>query len=172
MKEDTKHPLLMSILFFTFSLMFIFFFITSLNDLNASKTTNYNDLIYGEFTVESIREITDSETSTMYYIDVLEEEKNIRINNLLTNKKVSDGILSLKSGDRIYCYFTSNSSYYEIVQLKTDNSTILSLDDYKEIYNRQGTIGIVISPFMFIIMFGIAVKALFLFHMQKKKITI
>ena len=168
MKEDIKHPLLTSILFFSFSLMFIFWFIGSINYLNASKTT-YEDLIYGEFTVEGIREITDAENS-MYYIDVIEDEKNIKVNNLLTDKKVSDGILSLKSGDMIYCYFISNSSYYEIVELKTDNITILSLDDYNEIYNRQGTLGIVISPIAFVIMFGIAVKPLW--YIRKKRTTV
>ena len=103
-------------------------------------------------------------------IDVVEDERNIKVNNLLTNKKVIEGILSLKSDDMIYCYFVNSSSYYEIVELKTENRTILSLDDYNEIYNRQGTLGIVISPIMFVIMFGIAVKALW--HMQKERTTI
>ena len=169
MKENIKQPLLLSVLFFAFSLMFIFMFVTSINDYNASKTT-YDDLMYGEFTVESIREITDPEASSMFYIDVVEEEKNIKINNLLTKKKVSDGILSLKRGDKIYCYFTSSSSYYEIVELKTDSSTILSLDDYTEIYNRQGTLGIVTAPIMFVIMLGLAVKSLL--YMRKEKTTI
>ena len=169
MKEDTKHPLLISILFFAFSLAFIFLFIISINYYNASKTT-YDDLMYGEFTVKSIREVTDPDMGNMYYIDVVEDERNIKVNNLLTNKKVIEGILSLKSDDMIYCYFVNSSSYYEIVELKTENRTILSLDDYNEIYNRQGTLGIVISPIMFVIMFGIAVKALW--HMQKERTTI
>ena len=70
MKEDTKHQLLISILFFAFSLAFIFLFIISINDYNASKTT-YDDLMYGEFTVKSIREVTDPDMGNMYYIDVL-----------------------------------------------------------------------------------------------------
>ena len=169
MKEDTKHQLLIFILFFAFSLAFIFLFIISINYYNASKTT-YDDLMYGEFTVKSIREVTDPDMGNMYYIDVVEDERNIKVNNILTNKKVIEGILSLKSDDMIYCYFVNSSSYYEIVELKTENRTILSLDDYNEIYNRQGTLGIVISPIMFVIMFGIAVKALW--HMRKERTTI
>ena len=169
MKEDIKHQLLISILFFAVSLIFIFLFIISLNYYNASQTT-YDDLMYGEFTVKSIREVTDPDMGNMYYIDVVEDERNIKVNNLLTNKRVSDGILSLKSDDMIYCYFINSSSYYEIVELKTENSTILSLDDYNKIYNHQGTIGIVISPIMFVIMFGIAVKALW--YIRKKRTTI
>ena len=169
MKEDTKHQLLTSILFFAFSLIFIFLFIISINDYNASKTT-YDDLMYGEFTVKSIREVTDSDMGNTYYIDVVEDERNIKVNNLLTNKKVIEGILSLKSDDMIYCYFVNSSSYYEIVELKTENSTILSLDDYNKIYNYQGTIGIVISPIAFVIMFGIAVKPLW--YIRKKRTTV
>ena len=169
MKEDIKHQLLISILFFAVSLIFIFLFIISLNYYNASQTT-YDDLMYGEFTVKSIREVTDPDMGNMYYIDVVEDERNIKVNNLLTNKRVSDEILSLKSDDMIYCYFINSSSYYEIVELKTENRTILSLDDYNEIYNRQGTLGIVISPIMFVIMFGIAVKALW--YIRKKRTTI
>ena len=169
MKNDIKYSLLISALFFAFSLMLVFLFIISINDYNASKTT-YNDLTYGEFTVESIREIADPDMGNMYYIDVAEEEKNIKVNNLLTNKKVRDGILSLKSGDMIRCYFISNSSYYEIVELKAENRTILSLDDYNKIYNSQGIIGIIISPILFVIMFGIAVKALW--SIRKARIAV
>ena len=66
--------MLISVLFFAFSLMFVFLFIISINYYNASKTT-YNDLMYGEFTVESIREIVDPDMGNIYYIDVAEEEK-------------------------------------------------------------------------------------------------
>ena len=169
MKKDIKYRMLISVLFFAFSLMFVFLFIISINYYNASKTT-YNDLMYGEFTVESIREIADPDMGNMYYIDVAEEEKNIKVNNLLANKKIRDGVLSLKSGDMIRCYFISNSSSYEIVELKAENRTILSLDDYNKIYNRQGTIGIIISPILFVIMFGIAVKALW--SIRKARIAV
>ena len=74
--------------------------------------------MYGEFTVKSIREVTDPDMGNMYYIDVVEDERNIKVNHLLTNKRVIDGILSLKSDDMIYCYFINSSSYYEIVELK------------------------------------------------------
>ena len=169
MKKDIKYRMLISVLFFTFSLMFVFLFIISINYYNVSKTT-YNDLMYGEFTVESIREIVDPDMGNIYYIDVAEEEKNIKVNNILANKKIRDGVLSLKSGDMIRCYFISNSSYYEIVELKAENRTILSLDDYNKIYNRQGTIGIIISPILFVIMFGIAVKALW--SIRKARIAV
>ena len=74
MKKDIKYRMLISVLFFAFSLMFVFLFIISINYYNASKTT-YNDLMYGEFTVESIREIVDPDMGNIYYIDVAEEEK-------------------------------------------------------------------------------------------------
>lgn len=169
MKENLKQLLLTFVLFLAFSLMFIFLFINSLNYYNGSKIT-YDDLIYGKFTVVSIKEIKDPEMDNMYYINVAEEEKDIKVNNLLANRNVRSGILSLKNGDIIYCYLIDGSPYYEIVELKTETSTILSLDDYNEIYKRQGIIGIITSPIGCAIMLGIAIKA-FVMYMKEKKET-
>ncbi len=167
MKKNLKYPLLMSVLFF--GLMFIYLFISSVNYYNTSKTT-YDDLIYKEFTVKSIRGIKDPEMDNMYYIDVV-EERSIKVNNLLTNKNVRNGLLALKNGDIIYCYLKNGSSYYEIVELKTENNTILSLNDYNEIYYRQSMIGFMISPIMFTIMLGITTKA-FVVYTKEPKNTI
>ncbi|MBE6531209.1 MAG: hypothetical protein E7679_03845 [Ruminococcaceae bacterium] len=166
MKEDLKHPLLISVMFFVFSIMFVAMFISSINYKHNSKTT-YNELIYKEFTIESIREMQDPD-GNIYYIDVVEEERNIKVNNLLTSKNVRDGISSLKKGDILYCYLKDASSHYEVVELKTENNTILSLDDYNEIYNREGIIGIIIAPIMFAIMLGIAIKAFVIYKKENK----
>lgn len=171
MEENQKQPLLISVMFFAFSLMFIAMFIISVNYNNKSKTT-YNDLIYKELTVESIREVKDPEGDNMYYIDVVEEEKNIKVNNLLTNKNVGNGVLSLKGGDIICCYLIDGSSYYEIVELKTETSTILSLDDYNEIYKHQGVLGIITSPIIFAIMLGMAIKSFVAYTKEKKETNI
>ena len=171
MKENLKQPLLISVMFFVFSLVFVVMFITSVNYNHNSKTT-YEDLIYREFTVEGVREVNDPDGDDMYYIDVAEEETNIKVNNLLANKKVKSGVLSLQKGDTIYCYLKNGSSYYEIAELKTESGTILSLDDYNRIYKHQGNTGIVISPIMFAVMLGIAVKAFVAYMKEKKRLAI
>ena len=105
----------------------------------------------------------------MYYIDVAEEEKNIQVNNLLAKGNVRNGILSLKSGDIIYCYFIDGSSYYEIVELKTETGTIFSLEDYNEIYKQQSITGIIIIPIIFAITLGVAIKAFVVYTKEKKE---
>ena len=168
MEKNLKHYLLTSAVFFAFSLMSIAMFIVSIIYNNNSKTS-YDDLIYKELTVESIRKIIVPDGYDMYYIDVVEEEKNIEVNNLLTNGNVRDGIQSLNKGDTIYCHLKKDSSCYELVELKTENSTILSLDDYNEIYNRESILGLIISPVLFAIMLGIAIKAFVAYMKEKKK---
>ena len=156
MKENSNHALVLPIACCIFSLLFVFMFFVSLNDYQKSKTT-YQDLIYKEFTVESVREKTYSDADIVFYIDVVEEEKNIKINNVLTHKNVNAGTRSLQKGDKIYCYLIEKSSNYEIVELKKEDSTILSLDQYNEIYKRESILGFLISPIGFAIVFGFSV---------------
>lgn len=162
-----KKTLLISIMFLVFSLIFVFIFSISINDYNSSNIT-YDDLIYKEFTVENIREITDPEMGNIYYISVVEDDKQIKVNNLLTNKDAINGILSLNAGDKIYCYLLEDSSCYEVIELKTSTRTILSFDEYKEIYKHHGTLGLIISPIGFILMLGLSIWSFVLYSREKK----
>ena len=118
--------------------------------------------------MEHIRETTDPDMGNTYYISVVEENKQIKVNNLLTNKNVINGILSLHAGDKIYCYLIEDSTYYEVAELKTSTATILSLDEYKEIYNHQGILGLIISPLGFTLMLGFSIWG-FVLYMKVKK---
>lgn len=165
-----KKPLFISIMFLVFSLLFVFIFSISINDHNYSNI-DYDDLTYKEFTVENIREITDPEMGNMYYISVIEDDKQIKVNNLLTNKDVVNGILSLNAGDKIYCYLLEDSSCYEVIELKTSTRTLLSLDEYKEIYKHQGTLGLIISPIGFILMLGLSIWSFVLYSREMKGVN-
>ena len=96
MNKTMRQPLLISIMFFIFSLIFVLIFTKSF-DYYKTSNISYNELIYKEFTVENIRETTDPEMGNTYYISVVEENKKIKVNNLLTNKDVINGILSLNA---------------------------------------------------------------------------
>ena len=170
MNKTIRQPLLISIMFFLFSLIFVLIFTISFNDYKTSNIS-YEDLTYKEFTVEHIRETTDPEMGNTYYISVVEENKQINVNNLLTNKEVINGILSLNAGDKIYCYLIEDSSYYEVAELKTSTATIFSLDEYKEIYNHQGVLGLIISPIGFTSMLGFSIWGFVLYMKEKKCIN-
>ena len=146
--------------------MFLFLFFDSLHNLNKSKT-KYEDLIYKEFTVESINKQDDPEMGATYSIVIYEDDKIIFINNLLTEYDVRVSLESLKEGDKIYCYLIETQSRYECVELKSD-IMILSLDQYNQIYSKQGILGLIIIPIGFLICFVFSIKFFHAYHSERK----
>ena len=128
----------------------IYFFHVSIQYINKVKST-YEDYIYKEFTVDHIDVDYDSEMGYTYTITVSEEYKKIIVNNLLTKIDVRDKLDSLKEGDKIYCYLTETTSRYEAAEIKSDEMVVLSLSRYEEIYSRDGLIGVVMMPIVFLI---------------------
>ena len=150
--KQSKTLLISCIIFSLFAVMFLFLFFDSLHDLNKRKT-KYEDLIYKEFTVESINKQDDPEMGATYSIVIYEDDKIIFVNNLLTKYNVRVGLESLKEGDKIYCYLIETQSRYECVELKSDKM-ILSLDQYNQMYSKQGMLGLIIMPIGFLVCFA------------------
>ena len=164
--KQSKAMLGSCILFLLFAIMFICIFFVSLQYLNNSKT-KYEDLIYKEFTIEHISKQDDPEMGNTYTITVLEDDKKIFVNNLLTERDVRVGLDSLKEGDKIYCYFIETTSSYECVELKSD-IMILSLDQYNQTYSKQGILGLIIMPIGFLICFVFSIKFFHAYHSERK----
>ena len=74
---------------------------------------------------------------------------------------------SLKEGDKIYCYLIETQSRYECVELKSD-IMILSLDQYNQIYSKQGILGLIIMPIGFLICFVFSIKFFHAYHSERK----
>ena len=102
-----------------------------------------------------------------YTITILEDDKKIFVNNLLTERDIRIGLDSLKEGDKIYCYLIETTSRYECVELKS-NIMILSLDQYNQIYSKQGIHGLVIMPIVFLICFVYSIKFFHAYHSERK----
>ena len=96
--------------------------------------------------------------------------KKIKINNLLTNAEVINGVETLKTGDKIYCYLFETSSNYDAVEIKAEK-TILSLEQYNKTYSNQGILGIVIMPIGFVICLTLAIMCLFAKFKEKENIA-
>ena len=65
------------------------------------------------------------------------------------------GMLTVKEDKKdlvYYCYLIETTSRYECVELKSD-IMILSLDQYNQIYSKQGILGLIIMPIGFLICF-------------------
>ena len=62
-----------------------------------------------ECTVENVRESGNIEDGYQFYISIVEDEKVIRGNNLLTKNSVIEELRKLQNGDHIYCYVKEGS---------------------------------------------------------------
>lgn len=171
MDKNSKIILFTGILFLFFSIIFSSLFVGSLVKYNESNNLTYNDLMYIECTVESVRESGNQEDGYQVYISIKEEKKYVRVNSLLTKHNVLEDLRELKNGDKIYCYVKEEKSYYEVVEIKEDNM-ILSLEQYKQIMHKQSISGFIIFPIVFCLSTGIGVCSIIAVFKNKKRIQL
>ena len=92
---------------------------------------DYGELAYREFTVQSIKQLTGKHNRYEVYTN--EEQAPLIISRIgfgATNHQEMDLV---KQGHKILCYITTaptKSFSYEIIDLRTENKIILSLEDY------------------------------------------
>ena len=162
--EKTKQiqsPLHTSIVLLISSLVFLIFLIVSISDYNKSQMS-YSDLTYKEFTVDEVIRRYDPEMGYSYYISICETEKRIFVNNLLAKQSVREGLDSLEKGDKIFCYLIEDSSNYDAVEIK-DDETILPLEEYNDIYRNNSLFGLIVMPIGFILFIAFSIKYLFIY---------
>ena len=154
MNKSNKIILLTGILFLLFSVAVLPLCVGSIIRFSDTSKTTYDELLYKEFTVEEVRKTGNAEDGYVFNILVVEEQKLLKINNLLTERNVIAGLSDLRKGDVISCYLIEDSSHYEVVEIKSD-VMILSLEQYKQIYYNQGLLGIIMFPILFFVFAGI-----------------
>jgi hypothetical protein len=152
-------------IFLAFALVFIGFLAVMINYHQMSKIS-YDDLSYEEFTVEEVNR-KDTFFGDSYNIVVSETDKTIRIDNLFSMPYLEERYLSLEKGDVIHCYLIEKESYYDIVEIKSDE-IILSLEEYKEIYANNSTFGLVFCPIVIIACIAFSIKSL-VEYLRKQK---
>ena len=168
MDKNSKIILFTGILFLFFSIIVSSLFVGSIKQYNESNNLTYNDLLYMECTVESVRESGNQEDGYQVYISIKEEKKNVRVNSLLTKHNVLEDLRELKNGDKIYCYVKEEKSFYEVVEIKEDNM-ILSLEQYKQIMKEQGITGLIIFPIVFCLSTGFGIYSIYRVYKENKK---
>ena len=152
-------------MFLAFALIFIGFLTVMINYHQMTKIS-YDDLSYEEFTVEEVNR-KDTFFGDSYNIVVSETDKTIRIDNLFSMPYLGERYLSLKKGDVIHCYLIEKESYYDIVEIKSDE-IILSLEEYKEIYENNSTFGLVFCPIVIVACIAFSIKSL-VEYLRKQK---
>ena len=154
-----------SFMFLVFSIIFIGFLAVMINYHQMTKIS-YDDLSYEEFTVEEVNR-EDTFFGDSYNIVVSETDKRIRIKNLFAKPYLEERYLSLEKGDVIYCYLIENESYYDIVEIRSDE-VILSLEEYREIYENNSTFGLVFCPIVIVVCISFSIKSL-VEYLRKRK---
>ena len=152
-------------MFLAFALIFIGFLAVMINYHQMAKIS-YDDLSYEEFTVEEVKR-KDAFFGDSYNIVVSETDKTIKISNLFAKPYLEDRYLSLEKGDIIYCYLIEKESYYDIVEIKSDE-IILSLEEYKEIYANNSRFGLIFCPIVIVACIAFSIKSL-VEHLRKRK---
>ena len=152
-------------MFLAFALVFIGFLTVMINYHQMTKIS-YDDLSYEEFTVEEVNR-KGTFFGDSYNIVVSETDKTIRIDNLFSMPYLGERYLSLKKGDVIHCYLIEKESYYDIVEIKSDE-IILSLEEYKEIYENNSTFGLVFCPIVIVACIAFSIKSL-VEYLRKQK---
>ena len=152
-------------MFLAFALIFVGFLTVMINYHQMTKIF-YDDLSYEEFTVEEVNR-EHAFFGDSYDIVVSETDKTIRISNLFSMPYLGERYLSLEKGDIIYCYLIEKDSYYDIAEIKSDE-IILSLEEYKEIYENNSTFGLIFCPIVIVACIAFSIKSL-IEYLRKQK---
>ena len=133
----------------TISVVYIFIFAVSIGDIKKSLV-GYDDLVHMELTVEDVR-MSRSDGEYTYNITVEELNGTLRVGNLHAVGKTRAMLDSLKAGDKIYCYIGYDNGRYNAAEIKTEDETVLSLEDYTSNYRKNAIIGFTAVPAIYVI---------------------
>lgn len=131
-------------------ILYIFIFVTSVKDMRESKI-EYTDLTYMELTVKDVRSVYHSDDGYKYYISVNESDKTVFVNDLLAKSDIRKGLDALDDNEKIYCYAKEDGTRYNAVEIKTDNDTVLSIEEYRYIYRKNALLGFIAIPIILVL---------------------
>jgi len=111
----------------------IFVSVVGITGVNNAENCalNYDELIYKEYKVRNIT--IDYNQNTALILHVEEEDLPLYISEVCYEVINDAALTNLGVGDTITCYVlhaTMKSYSYEIAEIKSENRTILSLDNY------------------------------------------
>ena len=125
-----------------------------------SKSYEYDDLKYDEYTIQYVKQIIPKghggQYARRYYeITVEEEKKPLLIDSLSVDGMNEDIVKNAKKGEMISCYITKSEEdkySYVLIEFKISNEIILTLNTYNKLH-RNSNIMLVITFVAFAIAF-------------------
>ena len=107
-----------------------------------SKSYEYDDLKYDEYTIQYVKQIIPKgrggQYARRYYeITVEEEKKPLLIDSLSVDGMNEDIVKNAKKGEMISCYITKSEEdkySYVLIEFKISNEIILTLNTYNKLH--------------------------------------
>ncbi len=109
---------------------------------------SYDDCVYKKYTVVKVEERKGK--VRFFQIQVREEENGIRFEQTLNRTITKSDIMDLKENDVIYVYLND----LHPVEIKTEDSDIFSLEDYKEAFRKNSVAGFIFVPVIVVLLFA------------------
>lgn len=119
----------------------------------------YEELLHDEFTFKKYEKINRGKSGQIYEIYFEEYSKPFEVSNITQIHLNKNGLNKLMAGEIVEVYYLQNHSgnyTYEILEMSTGSTILLSLDDYITVNQNNQIVGMIICPILGII-------ALFLF---------
>ena len=126
----------------------VFGIMNGIDDLNRSKIT-YDELKYREYIFVSYEIDDNHKGGDKFYISVEGKAETLFVSELLTPHKYDD-FEALQAGDKLYCYVYEDDGIIRVSEIKADKM-IISLDEYNEIYRKNGVELIIIMSCLFMV---------------------
>lgn len=152
--RKTKFNTIIAIFLVLCSIACVFGIINGIADLKRSKAT-YEELDCREYIFVSYEVDDNHKGGDKFYITVEGQNETLLVSELLTPHKYDD-FETLQAGDKLYCYVYEDDGIIRIAEIKADKM-IISLDEYNEIYRKNGVQLIIIMSCLFIASVAVAV---------------
>ncbi|MBE5887596.1 MAG: hypothetical protein E7283_02030 [Lachnospiraceae bacterium] len=132
--------------------LFIFCFFNCIKSYPEFEV-EYSELHYEELTFEKYDEKPAGKSGYSYEIYFREYEEPFRVNNITQKKMDKNALKALQTNTVIKVYFrpSTNKKYtYDICEMKSDMSVLLSLADYIETNQRNQIVGMICLPILIV----------------------
>jgi len=132
------------------AVLFAFFFVNCIM-CYFEFDVEYEELKYAELTFSRFEKLNRYRGGSIYEIYFKEYAKPFEVSNITQGRLDKKALETVKEDDKIKIYYIENSSKnyeYEICEMKTDSSVLLSLEDYREVNQNNQTIGMILCPIM------------------------
>lgn len=133
-----------------FTGLFVWFGVKCVKDYKYYEVS-YDDLIYEELTFKDYESVRMYKSGPEYLLYFEEYDKPFIVTSITKSELNLNELDDISAGMILKVYYRKASlkrSDYEVCEIKTNSSTVLSLKGYKKANKNNQTIGMIICPIL------------------------